>query len=387
MTLGMLTKGTARHTEGELAAELEQYAISLNGSARMDTSSVNASCLSEHIDRTMSLLAEVMLEATFDAGEFEKLKKQVITGLAIEQQTPRYIAGKEFRRRIYGGHPYARTVSGEVADVEALTPGDLKLWWSKFARPDQATLIFAGDIAQDKAISLAKRTLGGWRTDVVETGLVLPDFPPAKPTQIYIVDRPGSMQSEIRIGQLGITRHQQPDYFISRIVSLYFGGSFNSRLNRAIRVERGLTYGARGGYYPMNMAGVFRIGTFTKNESTAEAVEVIFEQIKRLQDEPPAAGVLADTKSFFAGSFVRNRETPQAVAEDLWLVESQRLGEDYLERLMAAIAKTTAQQSADFARRTLNAEKLVVVVVGDAEKIKADLEAIASVTVIKGNAD
>lgn len=387
MTLQMLTKGTAGHTEGELAAELEQYAISLNGSADMDTSSVNAICLSEHIDRTMNLLAEVMLEATFDAGEFEKLKKQVITELAIEQQTPRYIADEEFRRRIYGQHPYARTVSGEVADVEALTPGDLKLWWSKFARPDQATLIFAGDIAQDKAVSLAKTTLGGWKTDLVETGLVLPDFPSAGPTQICIVDRPGSMQSEIRIGQLGITRHQQPDYFISRIVTLYFGGSFNSRLNRAIRVERGLTYGARGGYYPMNMAGAFSIGTFTMNESTAETVKVIFEQIKRLQDEPPAADVLADTKSFFAGSFVRNRETPQAVADDLWLIESQRLGEDYLERLMAAIAEATAQQSADFARRTLNAEKLVVVVVGDAEKIKTDLEAIAPVTVIKENAD
>ena len=248
-------------------------------------------------------------------------------------------------------------------------------------------LIFAGDIAQDEAISLAKRTLGGWKIGLVEMGLVLPDLAPAKPTQIYIVDRPGSMQSEIRIGQLGITRHQQPDYFISRIVTLYFGGSFNSRLNRAVRVERGLTYGARGGYYPMNMAGVFRIGTFTKNESTAETVKVIFEQIKRLQDEPPEADVLADTKSFFAGSFVRDRETPQAVAADLWLVESQRLGADYLERLMAAIAEATAQQSADFARRTLDAEKMVVVVVGDAEKIKADLEAIAPVTVIKDNAN
>ncbi|MCD6392466.1 MAG: insulinase family protein [Planctomycetes bacterium] len=387
MTLQMLTKGTMRHTEGALAAELEQYAISLNGSAAMDTSSVVASCLSEHIDRTMSLLAEVVLQPTFNAGEFEKLKKQVITGLAIEQQTPQYIADREFRRRLYGGHPYARTVSGEVADVEALTPIDLKLWWNKFARPDKATLIFAGDISQDEAVSLAKRTLVGWNTGLIETGLVLPDFPPAKPTQIYIVDRPGSMQSEIRIGQLGITRHEQPDYFISHIVTLYFGGSFNSRLNRAVRVERGLTYGARGGYYPMNMAGSFRIGTFTKNESTAETVKVIFEQIKRLRDEPPAADVLADAKSFFAGSFVRNRETPQAVAGDLWLVESQRLGADYLERLMAAIAETTAQQSADFARRTLDAEKMVVVVVGDAEKIKANLEAVAPVTVIKENAD
>ena len=384
MTMQMLTKGTAKHTEGELAAELEQYAISLSGSADMDTSEVSANCLVDHVDRTMELLAEVVLEPTFDEGEFEKLRRQVVTGLAIEEQSPKYIAGKEFRKRLYGNHPYARTVSGEVADVEALNAGNLKLWWSKFARPDQATLIFAGDIEKDKAIKLAKTFLGKWKIDLIEMGLVLPDFPKASATRIYIVDRPGSMQSEIRVGQLGITRKDQPNYFISRIVSNYFGGSFNSWLNEAVRVKRGLTYGAHGGYYAQYMGGNFQISTFTKNESTAETVEVIFDEVRRLQSEEPAADILADTKTYFAGSFVRTRETPQQVASDLWLVEAQRLGDDYFEKLLSQIAQTTAEDCVNLAKETLDPDKMVVVVVGDASKIKESLEKIAPVTVIAG---
>lgn len=385
MTLQMLTRGTTEHTEGELAAELDRYAISLSGSAGMDTSTVTANAVTEYAERAMELLAEVVLKPTFDPQEFEKLKKQVLAGLAIEQQSPAYLAEKQLRKQLYGSHPYSRTVTGEVADVEALTTDDLKLWWSKFARPDQATLIFAGDITTEKAVELARRCLGEWRIGLVEMGLVLPDIPRPEPTNITIVDRPGSMQSEICVGQRGITRHDQPEYFTSRIVSLYFGGSFNSWLNRAIRVERGLTYGARGGYVAQNMAGEFKISTFTKTESTAETIRVILDQIKRLRKEPPDTNELEDTRNYFAGSFVRQRETPQAIAEDLWLVESQRLGKDYFEKLMAGIAETTAQQCARFAAATLNPEQLSIVVVGDAEKIKADLEKIAPVTVIKPN--
>ena len=146
MAMNMLTKGTAKHSEGELAEELERYAISLRGSAGMDTSHVQANCLTEHVDRAMELLTEVVLEPAFDESEFEKLRKQVITGLSIEEKSPDYLADKELRQRIYGEHPYARTVTGEVSDVMALQVKDLKLWWKKFARPDMATLIFAGDI-------------------------------------------------------------------------------------------------------------------------------------------------------------------------------------------------------------------------------------------------
>ena len=151
MALQMLTLGTKRHTDEQLARELETFAISLGGSANMDSSTVYANCLPENLDRTMSLMAEVVLEPTFPKEPFDRLQKQILTGLAIDSESPQYLADREFRRRLYGNHPYSRTATGEVEDVQALTPDDLKGWWQANARPDQAILIFAGDIAADKA--------------------------------------------------------------------------------------------------------------------------------------------------------------------------------------------------------------------------------------------
>lgn len=383
MTLSMLTKGTADYTEAELADELARYAISLSGASGMDTSQVGAGCLSDHLQRAMELMGEVVLEPTFDEKEFDKLAQQVITGLKIQQRTPRYLASKELRRRVYGDHPYAREVKGEVSDIEALKPDDLKQWWGTWARPELATLIFAGDVTEKQAFEIAEKTFGQWKSGTTKTEVTLPDIAAIDKTEIFIVDMPGSAQSEIRIGGAGITRHDQPGYFISRIVGNYFGGSFNSRLNDTVRIKKGLSYGAWGGYYAQKDGGAFMVSTFTKTASTAETVQVLFDEIDRLGNEAPDEQVLADTKSFFAGSFVRTRETPQTIAEDLWLIESQNLGADYLDRLLESISTTSRQECIDFVKRTIDPEKMVVIVVGDAEKIKDELEKIAPVTVVE----
>lgn len=381
MTMQMLVKGTDKHTEGELADELETYAISLSGGADMDTSTVNAGCLTEYTERTMGLLGEVVLTPNFPEEEFEKLRKQVLTSLAVSSAEPEYVADREFRRKLYGEHPYSRTATGEVEDVNALMIEDLKQWWGKFARPDTAVLIFSGDIETKEAFELAKKTFGDWKT----TG-ERPDTKISKPaetaeTHIYLVDLPGSTQSQIRIGQHGITRHDD-GYFVSRIVSSYFGWGFDSRLNESIRVAKGLTYGVWGSYTANRFAGEFEVGTFSKTESTAEAVKAVLEEIERLKTKGPSNDELENNRSYILGSFVRGRETPQQIAGDLWLIESQELDGDYLERLLSGIAKAKQTDCERLVRETIEPDKLVIVVVGEARKLKEGLEKIAPVTIV-----
>jgi len=381
MAMKMLTKGTQNYTEGQLADELETYAISLNGSGQMDTSTVNMGTLTENVDRAVRLLGEVVLRPIFPADEIEKLRKQVLTDLDISSATPEYVAEKEFRRELYGSHPYSRTATGETEDVTALTVDDVKNWWKDYIRPDSAVLIFAGDIDNEQALSLAKETFGDWRANVSKPQKKLPEIEQPKQTRIYLVDRPGSIQSQIRVGQPGITRHNK-DYFISRIVSNYFGWAFNSRLNESIRVAKGLTYGVWGGYEASRFAGTFKVGTFSKTESTAEAVQAVIEEIERLKSEPPSDKELDESKSYILGSFVKDRETPQQVASDLWLIESQQLGSDYLRRLLEGVAHTERQGCVELTNDTIEPGKLIVVVVGQADKLKGPLEKIAPVTVI-----
>jgi zinc protease len=383
MTLSMLTRGTAKYNEAELAEELERYAISLDGAADMDTAAVMMNCTSEQLVRGMGLLAEVVKEPVFPKEEFQKLLRQKITNLNIKEQDPRYLADNYLNEVLFGEHPYARTADGTASDLEQLTVSHLKTWWSEFSRPETATLIFSGDITKQRAVALAKEYLGDWKAEMPMPTIQLSSIPAPKPTTVYIVNRPGSVQAQIKVGQLGITRRQQPEYFISLLASTYFGGSFHSRLNENIRVKRGLTYGARGGYRAENMAGTFEVSTFTKNESADETIKVILDQINEFQIVEPTDREFYDTRSYFVGSFVGQRETPQDIARDLWMIESQRLGKDHFKKLFDTLEDATKQDCLKLAEKTLDANKLAIVVVGDAEQLKDSLSKIAPVNVIE----
>ncbi|HEV2949698.1 MAG TPA: pitrilysin family protein [Gemmataceae bacterium] len=381
MALSMLTKGTKKHSEKELAEELENYAIDLGGNATLDTSTVTAGCLTEHLERALNLMAETVETPTFPAAEFDKLRKQVRTGLAVSSAQPQYKADREMRRQLFGSHPYSRTASGEPEDLDTLKADDLAPWWTTHARPDQATLIFAGDIDADRALELTKKAFGTWQASGSKTEDQLPLVPPAAGTHIYLVDYPG-VQSQIRIAQVSIKRDHS-DYPTARVVSDYFGGAFGARLNEAIRVKKGLTYGARGGYNASRFAGQFAMSTFSKTETTAEAVQAVLDEFNRLLKEPPSEKELKDTKSYSTGSFARDRQTPQQVAGQLWLIESEGLPEDYFERTLEKVSQTDAAGCQQLVRETLNPSKLVIVVVGSAAKIQKDLEKIAPVTLVK----
>ena len=380
MTMSMLTKGTEQHSEGELAEELATYAISLAGSGGMDTAGVTAGCLAEQLERAIPLLAEVVRTPTFPQDEFGKLKKQTLTGLTISSAQPTYVADREFRRRVYGAHPYARTATGETDDVKALTVDHLKQWWSRFVRPDMAALIIAGDVEPERALQFAEAAFGDWTASGPKPETKLPEISPPAPTHIYLVDRPGP-QSQIRVGHIGFTR-EHPDYFVSRVVGNYFGGGFNSRLNETIRVEKGLTYGARGGFSAQRFAGQFRVSTFSKTATTVEAVAAIFGELDRLLDEPPSAEELGDTKSYTLGGFPARRETPQQLASHLWLLVSHGLPADYSARMLEAVSRTQAEDCIRLARQTVDASRMVVVVVGSAEQLEDELARIAPVTIV-----
>jgi zinc protease len=382
MAMQMLTKGTQAHTEAQLADELETYAISLDGSCGMDTADVAASCLSEYTTKAMGLMSEIVTAPTFPQDQFERLRSQVLTSLSVEAVRPEYLADKELRKHLYGeGHPYSRTATGEVADIEKLSTDELKAWWGRFVRPDMATLIFAGDIDQGSAVKLANEAFGNWKATGPKPQLEQPAVKPVEGVQIYLVDMPGSTQSQIRVASSGITR-KMPGYFTSRVVSSYFGWGFNSRLNKSIRIEKGLTYSVWGGFTAQRFAGSFNISTFSKTDSTAQAVQAVLDEIKRLKDAAPTEDEVQVNRSFITGNFIIDRETPQAVAQDLWMVESQDLGKDYLNRLLKGVASTTVKDCRLFANANVKPGDLVIVVVGDAGKLKDELSKIAPLTTV-----
>jgi zinc protease len=380
-TMSMLTKGTKTRDAKVLAKTLESNAISLGGSADMDTARLTASALLPQLDLAAELLADVLRNPTFPKEEFSILQNQERMGMMVSNKTPEYLADRELRRQLYGNHPYARDSSGELEDLGKVSIEALKEWWGEHLRPENCVLYFAGDIKPDAAYAVAQKYLGDWVNKTPFTEPTLAKVPEHSQTHIYLVDRPGSVQSQIRVGHTSITR-RDPQYFVSRVLGNIFGGGFNSRLNKAIRVDKGLTYGARGGFDARRFGGEMKISTFTKTPTTAETVQVLLGEVEKLRSAPPEAGELNDTKTYITGSFPGARETPEAVVGDLWMIETQGLPNDYLKKLLSGVRGTTASDVLEAAKSLVEPAKMTIVVVGEAKKIKDDLEKIAPVTVV-----
>ncbi len=381
MTMGMLSQGTTNQNAKQMAALLESNAISLAGVSAMDSASIAGSALTDKVPLAIELLADMARNPTFPKEEYSILTSQQIMGLTIMTKTPEYLADREFRRGVYGSHPYARTVTGEVSDVRAIKIDDMKEWFASNVRPDNCTFYLAGDITSDAGFELVEKYLGDWKVDGELSLPELPVLPEDSKTQILLYDRPGSEQSQIRVGHvsIGITH---PFFSEAAVMSGILGGSFNSRLNKAIRVDKGLSYGARGGLSARRFAGEFQISTFSKTASTVDTIRTILDVVKTMQEGNPTDSELADTKTFITGSYAGDRETPEATIGDLWLLETQSLPSNSQKLFLSEVAKTTAEQVKDAAENLIHDQGFVIVVVGEAEKIKADLEAIAPVTVI-----
>ncbi len=377
----MITKGSQHHTAAELAEELEYNAISLNGSVGLDMGTVTASCTSDKFEKALGLLAEVARTPTFPKDELDILRQQILLVLMIQSRTPEYAADREFRKQIFGRHPYSRTPAGEPADVRAVTAEDLRQWWRSFVAPETCVLYVAGDISAETAASLIRSAFADWKPGEAKPAIRSMTPPAPSSTRIFLVDRPGSVQSQIRVGHLGITR-DHPQYFNGLVLSQIFGGAFNSRLNKAIRIEKGLTYGARGGLRADRFAGLFSVSTSTKTPATVETLKIILEEIARLQAAPTEKAEADDARSYLVGSFAGNRETPAATINDLWLVEYAMLPADYFKMYLQAVRNAEPENMHRAARELIDRNRLTIVVVGEAEKLQAELEAIAPVTLV-----
>ncbi len=388
--LEMITKGTQNYTAEELAEILDFNALTLRGAAEangrpsMDVGQVSATALSDKFPLAMELLAETVRRPTFPEQETAIMMEQRRLNLSVRERDPRYIADRTTYRTLYKSHPYARAVTGSLTDIDRLSSEALRTWWFRHARPEACTLYVAGDVTPREAWAIARKYFGDWKSEE-KTELPVFEVPPREPMKISLVDIPGAVQSQIRVAQTTITRGH-PDYHNARVFSQVFGSDFNSRLNRVLRVERGLTYSVWGMFVPQRDSGEFYCSTFTKTESTSETVQALLDVIKDMRSSPPTPDELDSAKSALVGGFAKQLETPQDFLEYQWMMEYNGLPKDYLKQALHAYKVASADDMLRVAQTLLDPAALQIVVVGDAQKTKTDLESIAPVEVLSGGA-
>jgi zinc protease len=378
--LGVLTGdalegGTKRRSGTELAEALERIGARLNVGVGWEGTSVGLSCLADRLPEALALLAETLLEPAFPDDEVQRALEQHLAGIRQRAKDPAALASDAASARYFASTvPYARPVDGVADTFVHVTRKELIGYADASYRPQGGGLIVVGDVDAGEVEAMAREQLGAW------TGAPAPvaDFavePAARERRVWIVDRPGSVQSEIRVGHVGVAR-DTPDYFGLAISNMVLGGMFTSRLNLNLRERHGFTYGVRSLFAYRSQPGFFQVSTSVGNEVTGPAVREILTEIEAMADTGPTDDEVAAARDYAAGVFGLHLETASDVATRVSQLVVYGLRDDYYRDYRDAVRSVSREHAAEAAKRHVRPAESQIVVVGDASQIAAPLEAL-----------
>ena len=371
LTAGMLTEGTEKRSAQEIAEAIDFVGGSLAANAGRDGTTIRVSVVKKDFNLAMDLLADVTLHAKFAPEEIERQREQLLSGLQVDYSDGSYLASAVLRRVVFGSTAYGTPADGTPESARALMRDDLVAFHDQFYTPNRGLLAFAGDITADEAFTAAEKFFGAWPQGNFTPDLAIPQR--ARGTRIFVVDKPDAVQTQIRIGRLGIPR-DNPDYVPLTVTNQIFGGGYNSRLNTMVRLKKGLTYDASADFTGYLRSGLFEADTFTRTEATVDATKLVVEEIARMAAGDVTTDELNVARDFLAGVFTIASETPAQVADRVLTAAFYRLPEDYNRTYPDKVRAVTAEQVRQMGMRYFDAGDLDIVLVGNASAFREALK-------------
>jgi zinc protease len=375
LTASMLERGAAQRSTLEISDTADSLGAQLRASAGWDATIVSINVPSAQAEKAVALLSDLVTRPTFPNDELERVRHGLLTRILQRRDQPTALATFAVTRALYPSHPYGHPLDGTEASVQATNRADLQDFHDRFYTPENATLIVAGDATADRARALlAEFSL--WKATDGSKTKTLPLIPPPAPQpsrrQIWLVDKPGAAQSEIRVARIAPPR-ATPDYFSLVVANTVLGGSFTSRLNHNLRTEHGYTYGAYSRFDFRVSTGPFFAGAAVQTDKTAPALSEFFKELARIGTVTPED--LVKAKNYVALRYPAQFETIDEISGKL--VEKVIFGQpdNYFEQFLPSVQAVTAEE----VRRavgTFDPERVVVIVVGDASRIEKEITAL-----------
>jgi len=379
LVASMLEEGTRSRSSAELAEEIDFLGASLWTRATDDTLTIGFRAVSDQLEEAMDLLADVTMNPAFADSELAKLKRRETGRLRLQSSRPGFLGHRAFYGALYGDHPYGRVdTTAEV--LEAVTRRDLSGWHRSHIIPNNATLIVVGDVDAEQVESVATRAFRRWRQGrLTETEYPAP--PSREGRSVIIVDRPGSVQSSIMIGNLAVPR-EATDWISLQVANQILGGSAASRLFMDLREERSLTYGAYSRISELQQVGPFRASAEVRTEVTGQAMSAFFEHLERIVSDAAPAEELRNAQRFLSDSFPLQIDTPGKIAGLVAELTTYELAEDYWDSYRSQIGEVSPEQALQAAAAHIDPVNALIVIVGDASRIETELQPYGPVQVV-----
>ena len=371
ITADLLDEGGGARDAIRLAEDVGLLGGALGTGADWDASYISLDVLSRNAEQATSIFGDVTARPMLPADGLERVRAERLNEILQQRNEPAAIAGKRFANLLYGTGAYGNSIIGNAETVSRLSIEDVRRFYGEHYAPNNSAIVVSGDIDAEGALTLIDRALGEWPRGAQPPRPVV-SHRPIDASRIYVIDRPQAVQSEIRVGHIGVARSSE-DYFALSVMNAIFGGVFNSRINLNLRERHGYTYGARSQFAFRRHAGPFVIAAPVRNEVTRESVSELLAELRRIRTGDIEDVELDDTKSYLMGVFPATVQTASDIAGRLLDMELYGLPEDYFDRYRENIAAVSKDDVAHVARKYLDPDRVLIVIVGNAQQIREPL--------------
>ena len=370
-----LFTGTGTMSSIDIAAELQAVGGGLSAGLDPDRLLITGNSLAAGLDRMLEILAEVLTDPAYPNDEVATERDRLVDHIQVALSQPAHLARTALLNRMYGKHPYA-VQTPEPEQVRAVRPAQLRALHADRVRPEGAVLVLVGDLNPEKAIDAAEKALGSW-TGPGRAGDT-PPTPPLVPGPLLLVDRPGAVQSSLRMALPALER-TDPDYAALQLANLVFGGYFSSRWVENIREDKGYTYGPHTAIEHFLAGSALLVAAEVATEVTGPSLLETLYELGRIASLPPGEEELEQARRYALGTLRLGMSTQAGLAGLASMYASFGLRLDHLRQYSAALSTATREQVADVASRFLAPSQAVTVVLGDAERVEAPLAALTTV--------
>jgi len=369
-------EGTKNRTALQISQNLKDIGSELYTGSTFDGSTISMNTLKKHLTKSLEIFADVVGNPTFPQSELDRKKKEYLANIMQEKREPLTTAFKSFFKILYGkNHPYSQpyTGSGTEESVNSIKREDLTGFYDNYFRPNNATLIVVGDITADEIIPVLEIALKTWKKKDVQN-VEIPELTKIKGNHVYLIDKPGAAQSVIIAGHYGIQRNS-PDYFKVLVMNTILGGKFTSRLNMNLREDKGYTYGVSSGFMYLQGTGPFYAYAQVHTQYTKESLSEMIKEFKAISgDKPLGNEELEETKKYVTLKYPREFETINQIGNKLGEIVKYDLSKDFFNNYVSAVENVTANDVNSAAKKYIDMNNMIFVIMGDVEKIKSGIE-------------
>jgi zinc protease len=369
-TAALLREGTSKRSSKDIAEQVDALGATLTANSGLSsmTSVVNTSGLVENLDQTLDLFADVIRNPTFPQPEVDKYKTRTLAQLQFQRSIPQFLAAEQFQRAIYGTDHPASLVAPPAESLKKLTSKDLAEFHATYYRPNNAIIAIVGDVTMKEILPKLEKAFGDWEKGTVPA-TTIPAAPAQTDSRIYLIDRPGSVQTVIQLGTLGIER-TSPDYFAVLLADRVLGGGPSGRLFMNLREDKGYTYGAYSNFGGSKFKGTWISSSEVRTDVTEGAMREFMYELNRMRNEPVTAEELDNAKRAIIGNFALSLEQPQALLQNIITQKLYNLPADYWDTYPQKVSTITTADVQRAAKQYIDLGHLQVVAVGDAAKAR-----------------